>query len=376
MTVDSLPLPLPKPSRRIAAVASYVTIIGAGLALVLLLLSDPLTMLAAAALLAVAVAAAWNALTRRRTARLVSAAVAVVAVVACIVVLLAANDVWALVASLGLAVAAVALGRYSLARDRASLISAPTPGVPVPPATQPVLIMNLKSGGGKAEKFKLADECRARGIEPVVLQLGDDLVELAEARDRTGCRRDRDGGRRRVAGLGRIGRRAAGCRSRRGACWHAQPLRARPRTRSRRCRRRARCLRSHASRGASTSPRSTAACSSTTCHSASTGRSPSPRSTATRRLRPRSTSCRRCSAREESPPTSAGRGPMACTTSRPTSSRCRTTGTACGPARAPEPATDSTTESSASSPSKSRAPRPQWSWPRSSPCGAPTALGL
>ena len=42
--------------------------------------------------------------------------------------------------------------------------------MPVPPATQPVLIMNLKSGGGKAEKFKLADECRARGIEPVVLQ--------------------------------------------------------------------------------------------------------------------------------------------------------------------------------------------------------------
>ena len=66
-------------------------------------------------------------------------------------------------------------------RAPASLISAPTPGVPVPPATQPVLIMNLKSGGGKAEKFKLADECRARGIEPVVLQLGDDLLELAEA---------------------------------------------------------------------------------------------------------------------------------------------------------------------------------------------------
>jgi predicted polyphosphate/ATP-dependent NAD kinase len=56
-----------------------------------------------------------------------------------------------------------------------------TDWLPVPPATQPVLIMNLKSGGGKAEKFKLADECRARGIEPVVLQLGDDLLELAEA---------------------------------------------------------------------------------------------------------------------------------------------------------------------------------------------------
>jgi diacylglycerol kinase family enzyme len=40
--------------------------------------------------------------------------------------------------------------------------------------------MNPKSGGGKAEKFHLADECRARGIEPIVLKLGDDMVQLAE----------------------------------------------------------------------------------------------------------------------------------------------------------------------------------------------------
>ena len=40
--------------------------------------------------------------------------------------------------------------------------------------------MNLKSGGGKAERFHLVDECKNRGIEPIVLQLGDDLLELAE----------------------------------------------------------------------------------------------------------------------------------------------------------------------------------------------------
>ena len=45
--------------------------------------------------------------------------------------------------------------------------------------------MNLKSGGGKAENFHLVDECRARGIEPVVLHRGDDLLQLArEAIDR------------------------------------------------------------------------------------------------------------------------------------------------------------------------------------------------
>jgi diacylglycerol kinase family enzyme len=40
--------------------------------------------------------------------------------------------------------------------------------------------MNLKSGGGKAERFHLVDACRARGIEPIVLTSGTDLLELAE----------------------------------------------------------------------------------------------------------------------------------------------------------------------------------------------------
>jgi diacylglycerol kinase family enzyme len=44
----------------------------------------------------------------------------------------------------------------------------------------PVLIMNLKSGGGKAEKFRLAQECEQRGIEPIVLRPGDDLLRLAD----------------------------------------------------------------------------------------------------------------------------------------------------------------------------------------------------
>jgi len=42
-----------------------------------------------------------------------------------------------------------------------------------------VLIINPRSGGGKAERFELAAEARRRGIEPVVLVPGDDLLELA-----------------------------------------------------------------------------------------------------------------------------------------------------------------------------------------------------
>ena len=74
---------------------------------------------------------------------------------------------------------ALLLARYALTRDVRSLKQMETPGKPVPAARHGVLIMNLKSGGGKAEKFHLVDECRARGIEPVVLQRGDDLLQLA-----------------------------------------------------------------------------------------------------------------------------------------------------------------------------------------------------
>lgn len=38
--------------------------------------------------------------------------------------------------------------------------------------------MNLRSGGGKAERFHLVDECRRRGIEPVVLEPGQDWLQV------------------------------------------------------------------------------------------------------------------------------------------------------------------------------------------------------
>ena len=53
--------------------------------------------------------------------------------------------------------------------------------VPLPKAARPrrpVLFLNPRSGGGKAERFRLADEARQRGIEAVELQPGDDLPTL------------------------------------------------------------------------------------------------------------------------------------------------------------------------------------------------------
>ena len=63
---------------------------------------------------------------------------------------------------------AVALSRFALGRNVRALKQGETRGSPAQAATHGVLIMNLKSGGGKAERFHLVEECRKRGIEPIV----------------------------------------------------------------------------------------------------------------------------------------------------------------------------------------------------------------
>ena len=65
----------------------------------------------------------------------------------------------------------------SLAAARAALaVHVDLPGASAP--RRPVLFFNPRSGGGKAERFSLADEARARGIEPIELKPGDDLETL------------------------------------------------------------------------------------------------------------------------------------------------------------------------------------------------------
>jgi diacylglycerol kinase family enzyme len=49
---------------------------------------------------------------------------------------------------------------------------------PADPPLRPVLVVNPRSGDGKAARFRLADEARARGIETVELGPGQDLAAL------------------------------------------------------------------------------------------------------------------------------------------------------------------------------------------------------
>lgn len=52
---------------------------------------------------------------------------------------------------------------------------------------QPVLLVNPRSGGGKAARFDLVAQCRARGIEAILFEPGDDLTMLATAAVRDGA---------------------------------------------------------------------------------------------------------------------------------------------------------------------------------------------
>jgi len=113
---------------------------------------------------------AWYGLRRRGSARVVGLIVAVVALVGAVVLILVGGERFVdLLVVVGLLVSlAAASAAFTVHVD---LPSAPAP-------RRAVLFYNPRSGGGKAERFQLAKEARARGIEPIELKPGDDLETL------------------------------------------------------------------------------------------------------------------------------------------------------------------------------------------------------
>jgi len=172
----------PELARRVAAVGALVLAVAAVLVGAIGLVGDVGRFVVALVLPAVLAAAAWIAATRKGRVRMAAVVAAVAILVVLVAVLLTAEGHGlGLVVVVALLAASASLARYALRRDPAALRAQAVPGAPVGPARQGVLIMNLKSGGGKAERFALVDECRRRGIEPVVLQPGDDMLDLAQS---------------------------------------------------------------------------------------------------------------------------------------------------------------------------------------------------
>ena len=168
-------------SRRVWAWIALAAAAGVLATLVVLLFRNLGALVFALLALGLAGAAAWVALTRRGIVRLLGVAVAIVALAGGAVALVRRDAVDELVA---FAVAIVAFAVASrLAVRQARTARDADPVRPAPRSSRPkraVLLINPKSGGGKAERFDLPREARKRGVQPVVLGPGDDLLELAK----------------------------------------------------------------------------------------------------------------------------------------------------------------------------------------------------
>jgi len=69
--------------------------------------------------------------------------------------------------------------RYAVRNHPDSAVNVHRRARPAQPAQMGVLIINPKSGGGKAERFRLVEEAAKRKIEPLLLGPDDDLCDLA-----------------------------------------------------------------------------------------------------------------------------------------------------------------------------------------------------
>jgi diacylglycerol kinase family enzyme len=161
--------------------SAWLALLGAAgvvASLVVLVVRNAVGLVAALAGLAVAGGAAWVAATRRGRMRALAVAVAALALVVAAGALIAAGALDELV------VLAVSLAVFVLAA-RSALGDEVRRATPAPPrgvsggGTRKVLVINPRSGGGRAERFGLAAEARRRGIEPILLEPGASLEELA-----------------------------------------------------------------------------------------------------------------------------------------------------------------------------------------------------
>jgi diacylglycerol kinase family enzyme len=156
--------------RRVAAIASLAAAAATLAVAVAVVAGDLLRGLVIVAALAAGLAAGWAGLVRRGAGRVLALGAASVLAAVAIIELLSGDNL------LELGVIVIALAGSLTAARVAFAARAQWPGAPSP--ARAVLFMNPRSGGGKAERFHLAEEAQRRGIEAVTLKPGDDLATL------------------------------------------------------------------------------------------------------------------------------------------------------------------------------------------------------
>jgi diacylglycerol kinase family enzyme len=156
--------------RRLAAAAALLLLaVSFGLAVVVTVTSFPRGLSVFLCLLA-GVVVGWWGLVRGGWERAVGGIVAAGLLVGAVVLLVVEGHVLA-----NLLVLAGVVLALAAARDAFTVHVALPAGVR---PTRPVLFYNPKSGGGKAERFDVAGEARARGVQPIELARGDDLAVI------------------------------------------------------------------------------------------------------------------------------------------------------------------------------------------------------
>jgi diacylglycerol kinase family enzyme len=179
---QSEPATRPSWQSRLAAIGALLAPVAIAVLLAIALIESVGIAVLAVALVLLASAAIWVGLTRRGIGRAGGVAAAILCAAGLVVVLATHwQGVVVLIAALLLLALFGIAARYALHGTRESVArEAAAALLPVGAASSAVLIINLKSGGGKAEHFELVERARELGVTPIVLQPGDDLRELAE----------------------------------------------------------------------------------------------------------------------------------------------------------------------------------------------------
>jgi diacylglycerol kinase family enzyme len=159
--------------RRLWAVAALVLVLGAIVLAVAVAVGHFPAGLSVLACLVLATCSAWYGVRRRGAPRTLGIGAAGLLLAGAVVLLIVEGRVLEDVIVIAAFAAALLASRESF-RVTASWPPAPRP-------ERPVLFYNPLSGGGKAARFKLADEARRRGYEPIELHRGEDLETLVRA---------------------------------------------------------------------------------------------------------------------------------------------------------------------------------------------------
>src|SRR5829696_9037630 len=176
-------------ARLAAALALALAALTAAAAVYAVIANFPRGLILAALLIGSAIAA-WYGLLRRDAARIAGLGAAAALVLAAALIVVLDEGLLELVLVGTGALATIAATKTAFAVRRAL--------EPARDPARPVLFFNPRSGGGKAERFGLADEARARGYRPVELTPGSDLEQLVRGAIAEGVDALAGGGEKRV----------------------------------------------------------------------------------------------------------------------------------------------------------------------------------